>query len=443
MEQIYVENKKKNKKPKFMNVTIGLSFAVAFVAILSIVLISMSGSSYSLNAVDFPDKITTTESNYFYAGYENGVTNTAVEDNSAIFFNPYMVGKDSSNKKYDLLCLESKKRYDANNVEYTNTKELEDDAGFVYLSSKLQNDSKLNSAPQAAKAWIKQQATWAYFGQINPTDTDVNEEIYIGSGALNNLKAITCVVGYEPVTVSGETAREPLTTAEDCCKVGTTEDGKKCAFSSKGIFAEYGVDKWIEDAIKYHKNGWPALNVTVTKEKSEFTLTEDKKYYTSSPIAINISTDANGLAEALDSYTISLSSDAPKGTKIMAYDGKKLVDVTNEKTLSYAKYKSLRVYVPSSAETGTYNFNLAVTGTIQQYTGYRYTPTTTNNTLQKLITVDVVNKTATGEAEFSVQIVPDTATNLSKTIYIIGLIVLVSGLGILYVNVKKQKRFEQ
>ena len=129
----------------------------------------------------------------------------------------------------------------------------------------------------------------------------------------------------------------------------------------------------------------------------------------------------------------------------MAWDenNNKLVDVTNEKSLSYSKYNKLRVYVPSNAETGTYNFSLAVTGTIQQYTGYYYTPSAGNDSLQQLTTVDVVNKSSSGEAQFSVQIVPDTATNLSKTIYIIGLIVLISGLGILYVNVKKQKKFEQ
>ena len=132
-----------------------------------------------------------------------------------------------------------------------------------------------------------------------------------------------------------------------------------------------------------------------------------------------ISTNDNGgLTEALDEYTFSLSSKAPKGTKVMAWDeaGNKLVDVTKEKTLSYSKYKTLRIYVPSSAETGTYNFDLAVTGTIQQYSGYYYKTTSGNSDLQQLTTVDVVNKSTTGEAQFSVQIIPDTATNLSKTI---------------------------
>ena len=446
MEQIYVENKKKNKKPKFMNVTIGLSFAVAFVAILSIVLISMSGSSYSLSAVDFPDKITTTESNYFYVGFGTGVTEDDLEDPTTWkFFNPYMRGKDSANKNYDLLCLESAKDYNPNGIVYTNSKTMADDPGFVYLSAKLQNDSTLNAAPQAAKAWIKQQATWLYFGLIKPTDS-TNDAAYTKSTSKNDLKAIKCIIGYGPETTTGGTIREPKTTVANCCKNNTTVAGTDCAYKSDGIFAAYGVDKWIETAISYHENGWPALSVTATKESTDFKLTNDKKYYTSSPIAVKISVDdTNGLTEALDDYTISISNNAPKGTKIMAWDEKsnKLVDVTNEKKLSYAKYKTLRVYVPSSADTGTYNFSLAVTGTIQQYTGYYYSPPANQNSLQQLTTVDVVNKTSTGEVEFSVQIVPDTATNLSKTIYIIGLIVLVSGLGILYVNVKKQKRFEQ
>ena len=447
MEQIYVENNKKNKKPKILNVTIGLSFAVALVAIVSIVLVSMSGSSYSLNAVEFPDNITTEESGYYYVGFGSDVQESYLTDYTKwTLANPYMQGKNGS-KQYDLLCLDSEKDYNAKNINYTNSKSLVDDPGFVYLSAKLQNDSKLNgsSTPQAAKAWIKQQATWLYLGQVNPSDSS-NSDVYTKSDSLNDLKAVKCIVGYEPKEVAGETTRVAKTTAALCCKADTTVAGTDCAYDADGIFAEYGIDQWIETAISYHKTGWPALTVSATKENDDFKLTNDKKYYTSSPIAVNISNeDDYGLTEALDEYTFSLSSDAPKGTKVMAWDenGNKLVDVTNEDKLSYSKYKTLRIYVPSSVETGNYNFSLAVTGTIQQYTGYYYNPPTGQNNLQRLTTVDVVNKTSTGEAQFSVQIVPDTATNLSKTIYIIGLIVLISGLGILYVNVKKQKRFEQ
>ena len=445
MEQIYVENKRK-KKTKTLNVTLGLSFAVAFIAIVSIVLISMSGSSYSLTAANFPDKITTKESGFFYVGFGSGVTESDLENPGKwTFSNPYMQGVDSANKTYDLLCLESAKDFNPKSIEYNNSKSMVDDPGFVYLSAKLQNDSKLNSAPQAAKAWIKQQATWLYFGLVNPS-ANTNLETYTKSSAKNDLKAVQCIIGYEPVTSGDDTTREPQTTVADCCKSGTTVSGSNCAYSSNGIFEEYGVDDWIETAVSYNKSGWPALKVTATKENSDFKLTNDKKYYTSSPITISISNDDDkGLTEALDEYKISLSSNAPKGTKIMAWDenNNKLVDVTNEKSLSYSKYNKLRVYVPSNAETGTYNFSLAVTGTIQQYTGYYYTPSAGNDSLQQLTTVDVVNKSSSGEAQFSVQIVPDTATNLSKTIYIIGLIVLISGLGILYVNVKKQKKFEQ
>ena len=453
MEQIYVENNKRNKKPKILNVTIGLSFAVAFVAIISIVLISMSGSSYSLNAVEFPDNITTVESGYFYVGFNDQSAATSGLDDPAAwkFFNPYMQGKDSSNKSYDLLCLESAKDYNPNSISYTNSRSMVDDPGFVYLSAKLQNDSALNAAPQAAKAWIKQQATWLYFGKVNNSDTTNNLAIYRASSATNDLNAITCIIGYEPVEQAGETVRKPILgndAATLCCtsNPGSGVNGNNCAYDADGIFEAYGVDEWIETAVGYHSTGWPALTVSVTKENSDFKLTDDEKYYASSKINISISTDDNnGLTEALDEYTFSLSSTAPQGTKIMAWDedDNKLVDVTNEDTLSYSKYKSLRVYVPSNADTGTYDFNLAVTGTIQQYTGYFYTPPTGQSSLQRLTTVDVVNKTSTGEAPFSVTIVPDTATNLSKTIYIIGLIVLISGLGILYVNVKKQKRFEQ
>ncbi len=51
MEKIYVEENKKKKMNTRLGISVGLSFAVAFAAIVSILFVSMSGTTYSLDDV--------------------------------------------------------------------------------------------------------------------------------------------------------------------------------------------------------------------------------------------------------------------------------------------------------------------------------------------------------------------------------------------------------
>ena len=75
MEKIY-ENKPKTRKNYFnkRNVTTGITLGVALIAIISVLALSLSRSSYALDEVkQLPDKILTSQASYYLTG-DHGAT---------------------------------------------------------------------------------------------------------------------------------------------------------------------------------------------------------------------------------------------------------------------------------------------------------------------------------------------------------------------------------
>ena len=58
--------------------------------------------------------------------------------------------------------------------------------------------------------------------------------------------------------------------------------------------------------------------------------------------------------------------------------------------------------------------------------------------MQSSVLVGPETKNVLGALDF--KIVPDTASSLSKTIYYIGFIILLSGVGIIYANIRPKKQ---
>ena len=84
--------------------------------------------------------------------------------------------------------------------------------------------------------------------------------------------------------------------------------------------------------------------------------------------------------------------------------------------------------------------NISVTGNFEKYTGFYYSG---GSNCQQVTTVEnVVDHPNTG-ADFA--IAPDTSMSSAQTIYFIGLVVLLCGVGIIYANAKPsaQKQAQQ
>jgi hypothetical protein len=415
MEKIYVEENQKNNKRMHLSVSVGLSFVVAFVAMLSILFVSLGGTTFALGDVTTLPSDFTTETDEFY-----------IDTGSSTFGAPIFT---AHNVDTPIFCVESAIEY-ATEQKYIRNGEIVDE-GFIYLLSKLSaldvKDSDISGAydttdnpyskADVVKTWIQQTAIWAYLGRTS-TGTEASKMAaeYKNSNVVTTLAAINSIsLMYVP----------------------TNENLGTLSISGSTFYNKYGVSNIINTAISY-KGSSTLLTVTATKASDKFT--EQNDYMKSDKVNISINA-TGGIAEAQDKYSVTLGN-APAGTKVYGVKSngteEQLTSLTN---ISYATYKSLYVYVPTSAITETVNFSLSVKGNFEVYTGYYYIPDA-SAAGQRIITIDKVVKPKSSSVEFTITKSEDTGSNASKIMYIVGMIVLLSGLGILYVNIKNQKQYQ-
>lgn len=119
---------------------------------------------------------------------------------------------------------------------------------------------------------------------------------------------------------------------------------------------------------------------------------------------------------------------APEGTKI--YD-------ENGTVLDSNKFNGPFYLEFPIENVDNYSFDFDVTSTLSGYTygeGYKYV--TTDGNYQPLILVTRTSKNLTGAINFKGSYIEDTASMISRSIYFIGFLILVAGVGMIYVNVK-------
>lgn len=412
MEKIYVEeNQKKNKNTR-LGISVGLSFAVAFAAIVSILFVSMSGTTYSLDDVTtLPATITTV-----------APTHEIADEDGLFRVHPYSA-QGISNPIY---CVESNVDYEAN-ITLSRVKKsgggeyVIEDVGFIYLLTKIANlsvnASDINSSTTISdadkvkyvNAWLKQTAIWSYLGRI---------------GAANSSPS------YSADKAATLYALDSLNVTETGSLVAnlTTTD------STKSFYELVGLKDIVDTAYNNRKNT-TYLSVGLTKASDKFTVT--KGYLKSDKIIVKY--DNTGVISGKsDTYSLTLSN-APKGTKVYGINSSGKEELIKDlKNVSYSKYKSLYLYVPTSEVKGTVKFSVGITGKFEVYTGYYYE----NGTAQRVTTVDKVAMSRNAGEDFTITKAPDTASNASRIMYIVGMVVLLSGLGILYVNIKNQKQYQ-
>ena len=104
--------------------------------------------------------------------------------------------------------------------------------------------------------------------------------------------------------------------------------------------------------------------------------------------------------------------------------------------ISLSSYDHFRVYVPKDiVSTEKKEVTVVFNYKFEVISGYYYKA----NGHQTVTMLGTLPKEVSDGETFQIVKVPDTATDISGTIYVVGLIVLLSGLGILYINVRKQK----
>lgn len=133
----------------------------------------------------------------------------------------------------------------------------------------------------------------------------------------------------------------------------------------------------------------------------------------------------------IKSYKLDTSK-TPSGTKVYSENGTEITDLEN---ITVDKF--YLVFPIDNVENYTYDFNLGIsTDNYVYYKGYKYTNT---EGYQPLVIVAPDNKTLNASLNLKGSHVEDTASSIANSIYFVGFLILITGIGIIYANVKTKK----
>lgn len=139
-----------------------------------------------------------------------------------------------------------------------------------------------------------------------------------------------------------------------------------------------------------------------------------------------ISLQTNGVT----SYSVNLSS-APAGTKIYSQDGQEITDLNNVTATRF--YLVMPI---DNVDNYTYDFNITAKATgYTYYKGYKYT----SEGNQPLVLVTKESKDLDASINIKGSNLEDTGLSVANSIYLIGFLILIAGIGVIYFNAKQKQ----
>lgn len=400
MEKIYTQEKKKQKNSNMNKQSILSSVSIALVAIFALIIVGFNqisfaipeqgstlGESFVSAEIDTPGRILGETSSFV-------VTQFKTKDGEIVF------------------CLERDITYKPD-LEYNKDISI-NDAGLIYLMANLYPNVKFKDdlgadLPTGVQVWLSQSAIWTYVAQNNyPNNETMTTELINGVAAEKRL--------YD---ASMNTVLE--------ITQGDINAGKTT------LYKKYGIDKLLSDANNLRN--LPANKIDVTKKSDIISLTADEKFYQTDFISVvgTVSSDKIG---AFKGYQLNLNK-VPDGTIVIGEDGNEIKDLSN---LAAGTKFALRVPV-SNVKEDNKELQISVLGSFDTFAANKYIYKGTENAPSQTVTnVKRINNNLS--APLSIQLnytptVPNTAMSNSTTLFFIGIILLLSGLGIFYTSAKK------
>ena len=142
-----------------------------------------------------------------------------------------------------------------------------------------------------------------------------------------------------------------------------------------------------------------------------------------------ISLQTNGVS----SYSVNLAS-APAGTKIYSQDGKEITDLNNVTVTRF--YLVMPI---DNVDNYTYDFNITAKATgYTYYKGYKYT----SGANQPLVLVTKDSKDLDASINIKGSNLEDTGLSVADSIYLVGFLILLAGVGVVYLNAKQKQAQE-
>lgn len=310
---------------------------------------------------------------------------------SHVMFNWTAVDYNNQTNQYKLYCIDSTKNLNVNMI--LNKSDEEVSYNLAYLVAHSYPYVKDATLTEAENVWISQMSVWKM---------------------LNDVKA-----SYD---YSGFTSSRLVADAEN-------GSGGDTSYRYLGSNMVSSLWTKVQSRITEASNVVKPEDTTIELDYDNgFTLSDDKQTLKSNLISIK-----TNQSQYINSYGIDISK-APSGTKVYNENNEEITDLSsiNPSTKIY-------LVVPvSNSEAYNFDFNVTLTGNYTFYKGYKYYPT--DNTQQPVVLVSNETKVVTNELSLHANHVPDTASNVSTSIYFVGFIILLTGAGIVYANVKTQKR---
>ena len=391
------ENNNKKGKRGIVDTSVVLSFVVAVFAVFSL---AMAGISMMQNSGVSYAAPTTLPSEFAFNLLNGGETVVGSNTSTTNKFTVPMYVADN-NEENSIFCVEHNVDPDVYSTSIDNkytAGEVISDYGLLYLLNKsyvngvsVTDTTGPNS--RYVEAWITQTAIWMYLYETDATATQVSSPNHLTAEEIDGIKKANKLTKYDA----------ELTTATDI-------------YSGDNLYTTYV--KPLVDAAKSANN---VAILNVSKENDELSKSDDKKYYFSSLITVT-----GDPSSALKYYTITL--DGIEGAKAVDEVGEELPATITSGTKFYVRIPAEKV------TTEVQKVKVTVNGTFTTLEGKYFNAATANK--QKVVSVTTGEKNISKGVEVEFVGTEDTGMSTFQTIYFIGLIVLLCGVGIVYANAK-------
>ncbi len=342
-----------------------------------------------------PDSFVTNRAGRGYAG--GALTNTS---NDAVMANPSMsanaTGRGNNIIDYHtstgdkIFCIDRMTDYGPGET-YTKSGETVD-YGVVYIITHAQDyyNNKFNrkgSNPELEASWFTQVAIWKYQNANNFTSISMVQPNIVEEGI-------------------------------------TTTAGDYYTYSNNAVLLWALADGLVDEAKAHAGTDPSAFNNLAFNYDGTHTVDKENKTIRTGLVSIQNSGE-------ISSFSLDLSK-APSGTKVYNESGSELTSLTDIPS-------AVRFYliVPiDNPDNYSFDFNISAIAGYTYYNGYKYT----NGAKQPVVLVTNDTKQITAALKIEGSHIEDTASSISKVMYITGLFILLCGVGIIYANVKPKKQ---
>jgi len=403
MEKIYMhdDNNKKKTTRKKKKQTIFGSVGIAIVAVLALIVVAFNNISFAIpeEGSHLGDSFTSKEI----------VAADGVKGNISGFNVPmiYTAAGDQ------VFCIE-RDIYYLGGLEYKKDVAI-NDAGLIYLlASVYPNPEFAPGVPDDARTWLSQTAIWIY----------VAENGYANNTAMTADVIASIKAEKSLYTDASFAAGQANGTSTNLLEL--TDDDTKAGIGT--LYQKYKVDDILAQANLL--KDLPANKLDVTRASNKITLTSDGKYYQTDYVSVVGSVSSEKIG-SFNGYQLTLKN-APEGSIVINDKGEEIKDTSN--MLPGTKF-AVKVPVANLKEENK-NMEISVLGSFNSYIAHRYIYTGS----QTVTSVKQINNNLSVPLNIQMNYtptVPDTALDNTNTLFFIGIILLLSGLGFFYTSAKK------